>query len=691
MTRAALILFCCSACGVERLATIETDFEVEPRVLVFPAAAVGGESRALLKVRNRTRRTQTLAVSMKAPFFSQDALQLEGGAETSLEISFRPDREGSASSVATVGGLEVRLEADALRCDAAGPCNRAILADGRCLQAAAPDGERCEDSCLVDAQCRAGACVGRARACDDGNACTADACAPGEGCVATDVSNSCAPSSHPCLAASCDPLTGCATAPVSDGTSCGAGDCVTAEICLSGACVVRAVPEGSACGEATPCRARGTCKDQQCVQPAAGVLPAAWSYTPAFPQLFFPGIADANGNLFFTECSDSHCELVSLSRDGAPRFRAPTLGFDGRKSWLDPLGTILLSGNRLVMAVFGGDLVEARSAANGALQWQHQPAVDLSPSFVTSFTCNGVTAPVEHTVHGASIVDDGAGGLYVLTTVRRRVRTGPCPTEELESGGVLSLDVATGATRWKKSLGAAVPRGALADEQGNLYLQAQTVTGSPRRLFSLDRNGLLRWERTDLSAEPVSIDAQRLILSSYEVLDAATGGTVTRVLLSRYPPLFGAQLAILSSGGNGIGASGSPPAFQINRFDLQTGAVKWSIPIPKGNGITMIASQPVLTAADELLIAAGPYAAASGGEVSLRALANGVERFACRLDGNDRGFSAPTLRGGRFAVASHGTSPLSSRIRSYAIPGAEPALDGWVTHGGKMTKENRPR
>lgn len=68
-----------------------------------------------------------------------------------------------------------------------GPC-RAVNVDPQtftCVETPQPDGAACDSTCVLGGSCQAGACVGPARSCDDGNACTIDVCSPATGCSST--------------------------------------------------------------------------------------------------------------------------------------------------------------------------------------------------------------------------------------------------------------------------------------------------------------------------------------------------------------------------------------------------------------------------------------------------------------------------------------------------------------------------
>ncbi len=68
-------------------------------------------------------------------------------------------------------------------CASVGPCTAARCIAQRCVWSRSPDGTPCGTNACVAATCVAGACVApAARACDDGDPCTADVCSPSGGC-----------------------------------------------------------------------------------------------------------------------------------------------------------------------------------------------------------------------------------------------------------------------------------------------------------------------------------------------------------------------------------------------------------------------------------------------------------------------------------------------------------------------------
>ena len=92
------------------------------------------------------------------------------------------------------------------------------------------------------------------------------------------------------------------------------------------ACVEELAEDGTACAVEA---CSGTCRQARCDLGAG--LAVAWSYRPGPSRLLtFPGLGDAEGNLYWLEHDAATpgraCEVVSVDRDGALRYRMP-LGY----------------------------------------------------------------------------------------------------------------------------------------------------------------------------------------------------------------------------------------------------------------------------------------------------------------------------------------------------------------------------
>jgi hypothetical protein len=184
-----------------------------------------------------------------------------------------------------------------------GPCvtNQCQPSTGTCAPSPHADGVACQsdDACFNDGACVAGACVGTAVNCDDGNPCTTDSCDAVLGCVREikegncDDGNSCTASSS-CDAGVCKGSTNTCTCSVDadcvskeDGNACNgklrcvSGVCevnpqtvvkctASANPCVSTACepatgkCVETAKAGS-CEDGNPCTSGDTCTNKLCV------------------------------------------------------------------------------------------------------------------------------------------------------------------------------------------------------------------------------------------------------------------------------------------------------------------------------------------------------------------------------------------------------------------------------------------
>jgi hypothetical protein len=119
-------------------------------------------------------------------------------------------------------------------CDHATGCTHAVI-PGCCTTDAA-----CRtDPCLQDATCTAGTCRGGVPVdCDDGDACTDDACDPARGCVHTPIGCN---DGDACTRDACDPAIGCTHAAVSGccngDADCRGDPCIAGRSCASHSCV----------------------------------------------------------------------------------------------------------------------------------------------------------------------------------------------------------------------------------------------------------------------------------------------------------------------------------------------------------------------------------------------------------------------------------------------------------------------
>jgi outer membrane protein assembly factor BamB len=319
-----------TACAEPPLVRLTDGATAAPERLDLGRAYVGARVERELTVENAGRTPRTLQAHAPAPFAVTPArLTLAPGEARTLTVQFTPQAAGPHAAALSLAGegtaapRTVSLLAEALAplaCAAPTACSteRFDAEAGACVRTDAPDDSPCADACLEGARCQRGACLGRPLRCDDGDACTADACQPGAGCVHTALT--CEASADPCRSAFCDPVRGCALADAPDGTACGApARCGSdrVEACVAGACRQVPVSPDAACPPAP-------CGPETAEGPA--LLQRAWRYTP--PAGWLPVgtrlLAD-RGALYWLEREQGTGArvLASVASDGRPRFRAP--------------------------------------------------------------------------------------------------------------------------------------------------------------------------------------------------------------------------------------------------------------------------------------------------------------------------------------------------------------------------------
>ena len=181
----------------------------------------------------------------------------------------------------------------AVQCDAAlgGPCVKVQCEplSGQCIAKAVNEAKACGDgnACTVATACKAGACSGgSALACDDKNPCTADSCAPSQGCLSEPVAGTCDDGSActtgdtcvnggctgskngcddqlACTLDTCDPKSG-KCGHTADATLCDDGNPCTSQTCVAPkGCEIKAA-DGTACSDDNRCT-QDKCQGGQCL------------------------------------------------------------------------------------------------------------------------------------------------------------------------------------------------------------------------------------------------------------------------------------------------------------------------------------------------------------------------------------------------------------------------------------------
>lgn len=380
------------ACG-GKLASTAGDVSA-PGNVTFPQGWVGYPMTAPLVLTNGSSSPRNLHLELPDRFTAEsNDLTLQGGEARTVALTFSPTEPGAYELEAHVSGeltATVHLSARANvppRCDSTNSCVTLKFdpKSGTCESTSAPDGDPCNDPCIEAGVCIKGVCMGGAKSCDDGDACTADACGA-NGCVHQDTSQACPQPSDPCQAAYCDPMKGCLSSTVPDGTSCGPNDCATAHICIAGTCQTRPAPDGSLCATASFCQGAGYCHAGSCDQPSATTMTPKWSYRSPLTSSSMGDIAaDAQGNVYFTqylqECAECEreapgpiCQVVSLDPAGNVRWIQQRADNCARWAVDDVFGQVYVLENN--------NLIDALDLVDGSVRW----SVD-----VTTMALSGVS------------------------------------------------------------------------------------------------------------------------------------------------------------------------------------------------------------------------------------------------------------------------------------------------------------
>jgi hypothetical protein len=728
----ALVLVCLAAgCHSTPITSSLGDVVVGEKSIEFPDAFVGSDAVRELAVRNTSRSERKLKVSTSDPFRIESAdVLLPGGASVPLRVTFSPTVVGEAR-----GALQLTLEnaevAVALRgvglaapsCGVAGIC-KVVAFDAeqqRCVETEAPDGLPCggANACLSKATCRGGTCVGMELDCEDGNACTVDACDASSGCVHFDSFESCAAPLEPCKVPRCDRVSGCGFTDAADGTSCGPHDCVTAAVCIQGLCQTRPVPEGATCAPETPCQAKGICTNKACIQPPPTELVEEWSqpleyyansqWGGGYPGILFPGVADEAGNVYWAECLDPagpqyfgggiptnsmgglpvRCQIVSTTSTGLERFREPSLFSDfGARSSSGKGSLFVLAGQTLVIAHDYG-WIEAVRASDGYLLWWR----DLSSPMYVEPKRIGV-GEVPWTLKAYHEVSSLLwGGGTTLIAVTHSVAYG---TAQVREARVDFIEVATGKVTSAISFLSHF-ESAVMDEAGNLFTGMADLDPAGNRqdlLASISSTGTLRWRVVHSQSNPLAVFNGRMFSGWSEVSDATHGAALYTLGLANPGLQSGeTQMLPLLVGAEGYAISG--PGVSLTSFNVANGTARWTQPLHPDSAATL--TQPLATQGGGVLISTGPsLAQATNGErFVLRSLAaSGAERFSCKLPAGRIYQGTALLQGERWIVWTTDLSPSnrsSDAVRAFKVPGVHLVPKGWVTRGGDRGRTGRPR
>ncbi|MBI5543451.1 MAG: hypothetical protein HY901_06150 [Deltaproteobacteria bacterium] len=662
-----------AACNDPNTNSSEIGIEAHPEALQFPRTFVGYPTELPLELHDLGRTRLQAEIVIEAPFsVSTTEVELSPGAPLVLAITFAPQAAGSSEARALLI-YEGRSLLVPLSGVAEAPPPRPAVARchalrfdplaGLWLDEPQADGTDCtlEDQCLTAARCEGGECLGKARDCDDSNACTTDSCDPMFGCVHVDVSESCPAPTELCKVAVCVPESGCGVGNADDGTLCGNADCRTADICLFGSCTTVPVPDGTTCVPATPCQDRGVCRNQACLRPPPRAMSPDWTYaSPEQLELRFPGTVDAHDHLYLLEVSEERALLVSLTKDGFLRYRQP-LG-PGKWDSLDVQVALDPPGERIYLTD-GHQRIEARSAADGALSWDRD-VLGLLPSeaiagYEPSFSVNSLSP------------HPGRGPVLVSVMVG----------QDSHRSFLQALEADSGAEKWRWSEPGHFLN-VIADAAGNSYLAAHGCSGEGSRLLSVGRDGMVRWTLAG-EALPTALAAGWLFVAEPFVGLTAIGPGTSRIQytvdvpLSVYDEVLSGPRNLLLWKRSGVEPDLSYALLSLDGLDATE---LWSIPVrhPPLPGASLVTDR------DGLLTVTGDPAAGQTPVHTLRLLGLGArEVFTCDLPGE--------LRGRTALAAERWVANVGGSLQAFAAPLQRPAASGWITADGSQSRARQPR
>jgi outer membrane protein assembly factor BamB len=667
-----LLLVVLVGCDTASLRTVTERLEAPGEALVFEDTFVGQQREQRLALLNAGRRARRVKLAVEPGAFAVPAeLELAPWERRELSVRFAPARAGEVSTVLRVEGdgeaVEVRLQGTGRElpvCSAARACHAMRLDSERgvCWEERLPEGSACEAPCLEGGRCVEGQCLGLEASCDDGNACTADACAPGDGCLHTPIALPEASPEQPCLRATCDASEGVRWEAVADGTPCGQWTCGGARVCIAGACTVRA-PAGNVCGEA--CGERLRCESGACVA-SQGRLAPVWRYPrPAGKSIQFPGLVDAQGNVYWFEYDtffspSRACELVSVTRDGTPRYRRSAETLLCTDTWNN---LAALAGEHLVLGSPKG--VTWLRLSDGEVSWSVER--DIQTLAV------GVSGTVYALAHGV---------LVALVPASREVRE------------VRSLE------GWSLML----------DEAENLYVGSGRVGASV--VDSYSATGEERWR--GVPGGPVFAVWGGRVWSAYgRVLDARTGAlrfeyNAPDWTRGQFEPVgVGDTLFTWSWAERCVGAGCPPRGIQwpaLVGLDGRTGEVVWHVPSASPTSGLLLTERGVLFTTSSVRYSGhGEPVVASVESTLLEVSASGQVLGQRRLCEQELLTQPLALHEGRLFATSVRPAPEGTgrwlyhglglqEIRAYDVPGLPtPATRGWTSRWGDMTRSRSAR
>ena len=236
-------------CGASALNPVGREVFVSPDGLDFGDVYVGSLADLPLQVTNVSRGSQVLQLATPPPFEAPAELAMQGGSSAEVRVAFLLTVAGAFTGELVLGGRAFALRGNGLEVpECTEPLNACITAafdprDGRCVETQRPEGSACASRCVPSGVCSLGECAGEFASCDDGDACSDDACSAAQGCMHTLKACPASPA-NPCRVGACDPAQGCLFVDARDGVLCGPKNCRTntVPVCIAAQCVDRPLP-----------------------------------------------------------------------------------------------------------------------------------------------------------------------------------------------------------------------------------------------------------------------------------------------------------------------------------------------------------------------------------------------------------------------------------------------------------------
>lgn len=689
-------------CG-DTVTPVGGGFRVTPTAVDFGRVLEGDQASRALAVQALTRAAVTVTAVSQAPFSAPTDLQVPGGGEETLLVTFAAGADeasgtltlsdGQDTQVVTLRGVGVRP----LDCRPSGPCrtSRYSLDEDRCVEALEADDTSCDPDnlCLEQGQCKTGLCVAVARRCDDDDACTIDGCAERSGCVHT--RRSCPPPSALCRLVACDAKTGCGEVVAPDGTLCGPASCETFQACIAGQCQTFPTPEGFECSPAMACLPVGRCRNQRCEQQPEPWVPRWVAPLAVVPSSGAPTLLADGTSLFFSAC-------------GLPPL-------DGGADAGHDAGAAATDDGGLEEPTDGGASEDA--GADGG------PAeVDAGPAFATrcglvSFTSTGIDRYVtpysdgleRRLLHVASrgVLLEGTTGLeyHASSTGELTEALLHRPTADGVAlgldGAVLLLDADGGLLQWTQDGGVArlhPAEGATAlaiDETGRVFLWAPDG-GVLVRLEPLEDGGLgVQALQLGAAGGTLTVSGDATVAGGQHVARARDGGweAVGLELSSWTPPRL--VRGPLQSPAQSfsftrrcpvplVSCAADEEGLWLTAHDVGDGHLDWEVAVLPADGGTALweaaliggrsLSQPLVAALTEVRVEGTSRAA-------LQVFSSGSRLLVCPLSSETTRARGATFAGGLlYVLAERGDGGFA--LEAYGLGGLPVEPLGWSTPEG---------